>query len=573
MAEGFLVAAWAAGIVEGGSVLKQATKDESFASLLLPSVVYGTVALPMSVIGESPGPALLAMFHSQVVLPRDTPAPTPSRDERPIDNSIPMIQRVRQENRSKHQPAIQTGSSKSSKVSNPNRYFATLDGRQALATPLAESMRRLRLVFFGAGLVGLYFQRQSRPNNTEVTTISDAVYMEQLVSQANRSNPNGGVILRLVDRPISTVPPGRLPIVYPRPLESLERLPLDDNWFLRIDNDSHKFLVTESNRCPPLSQCFGTQNSVFTKYSTQLDFALHRLARVAHRNDATLIQVCIGSGPSADTPNNTIYLDGLQAVAEKLVQSIEKAHAAYFLQRQQLSTTNPENKGDDLPSSPAADSDKKQVVPQSEQASESESHSMDIFERLGLKIRQGIQIPTNVLASAVKRWDRGGGKPVLYIVSDHADFWNWLGILLVGYRLEWLDPEQSETYPKTGGVFLVFCSSDEKTSQVVTSIMEEATDDRHAVALMDKEWVQNVTLEMIQDGPSSANSNNVQIQCAETIHRDLFDHVQKLLTSGWTPERIQKSAAVDPKSPVQKWRRTQSRPMPKMEARDTEHPP
>jgi hypothetical protein len=40
MAEGFLVAAHAAAVVEGGSsVLKQAIKDESFASLLLPSVV------------------------------------------------------------------------------------------------------------------------------------------------------------------------------------------------------------------------------------------------------------------------------------------------------------------------------------------------------------------------------------------------------------------------------------------------------------------------------------------------------------------------------------------------------
>jgi hypothetical protein len=543
MAEGFLVAAWAAGIVEGGSVLKQATKDESFASLLLPSVVYGTVALPMSVIGESPGPALLTMLHSQVVLPMDTPAPTPSRDERPVDNSMPMIQRVRQENRFKHQPAIQIGSSKSSKISNPHRYFATLEGRQALATPMAESMRRLRLVFFGAGLVGLYVQQQSRRKNTEVTTATDATSMEHLVSQITRNNPNGGVILRLVDHPMSTVPPGRLPIVYPHPLNSLERLPLDDNWFLHINKDANKCLVTESNTCPPLAQCFGTQKSGLTKYFTQLDFAFHRLARVARRNDATLVQVCIGSRPSADVPNDAIHLDGLQAIAEKLVQSIEKAHAAYSLQRQELFTTDPENDGDDLQS---AESKGPQVVQESEQASKSESHSMDIFERLGLKIRQGIQIPTDVLARAVKRWDRGP-KPVLYVVSDHAGFWDWLGILLVGYRLEWLDPEQVEENPKTGGVFLVFCSSDEKTSQVVTSIMDEATDDRHAVALMDKEWVQSVTLEMIQDGSSSANAN-VQIQCAETIHRDLFDHVQKLLTSGWTPERIQKSAAVEPKS-------------------------
>jgi hypothetical protein len=388
--------------------------------------------------------------------------------------------------------------------------------------------------------------------------------MEQLVSQATRSNPNGGVILRLVDHPISTVqvPPGRLPIVYPHPLHSLERLPLDDNWFLHnIDDkeDSHKFLVAESNTCPPLSQCFSTKSAVvLTKYSsssTQLDFALHRLDRVARRNDATLVQVSIGSGPSADTPKNTIYLDGLQAVAEKLVQSIEKAHAAYSLQRQQQITTtsNPENDWDDDLQS-ADSKDPKVIVPESEQASESESHSMDIFERLGLKIRQGIHISTEGLARVVKRWDRGEpNTPVIYVVSDHADFFNWLGIVLAGgYRLEWLDPEQVEAYPKTGGVFLVFCSTDENTSQVVTSIMEEAstrpTDDRrHVVALMDKEWIQNVTLEMMQDGSSSANAN-VQIPCAETIHRDLFDHVQKLLTSGWTPERIQESAVVEPKS-------------------------
>jgi hypothetical protein len=424
-----------------------------------------------------------------------------------------------------------------------------VEGRQALATPLAESMRRLRLVFFGAGLVGLYFQQQSRRKNTKVTTatVTDSTSMEQLASQAIRSNPNGGVILRLVDHPMSTVPPGRLPIVYPHTLNSLERLPLDDKWFLHINKNAHKSLVTESNTCPPLSQCFSTHNkSVLTKYSTPLDFAVHStirsVARVANRNDATLVQVCIGSGPSAEIPKNSIYLDGLQAVAEKLVQSIEKAHATYSLQRQQQSTTNPENDGNNLQS---AESKDPQVVQESEQASESsESHRMDIFERLGLKIRQGIQIPTNVLARAVKRWDRGP-KPVLYVVSDHADFWNWLDILLIGYRLEWLDPEQGvEAYPKTGGIFLVFCSTDEKTSQVVTSIMDEATDNRHVVALMDKEWVQNVTLKMIQDGASSANAN-VQIQCAETIHRDLFDHVQKLLTSGWTPERIQKS---EPKS-------------------------
>ena len=83
--EPLLAAAFAVGVVEGISILsyseqqlkesmnndynyinKRSEKSVSLTSLILPSMMYGTIALPMSIVGGSPGPAILDLLHSPI---------------------------------------------------------------------------------------------------------------------------------------------------------------------------------------------------------------------------------------------------------------------------------------------------------------------------------------------------------------------------------------------------------------------------------------------------------------------------------------------------------------------------
>ena len=240
MEESLFLAAFVAGVAEGSEVLsyyRSLSKNNvnnnkstttSSPSLFIPSIMYGSMAMPMSIIGESPGPALLAYIPSvRKILPPLSPSAfsetTPTRtiprvQEQPplppppeennvatalaadtsssasrsaiIGNKtkkVTMIDLARKGNRSarSQQQGLSSVPAKSgaaaavtsNNISNPQssstswmttRYTATLDSRNPLLpTPRAELLRRMRLLCFGAGLVTTYVSYQFPSFNAE----------------------------------------------------------------------------------------------------------------------------------------------------------------------------------------------------------------------------------------------------------------------------------------------------------------------------------------------------------------------------------------------------------------------
>lgn len=84
----FFAAAWTTGIIEGASILARAKQERDAApsapvspQLLFPAVLYGSVSLPLGLIGASPGPSIIghlpfAPNAEAIFLRQQQPAPS-----------------------------------------------------------------------------------------------------------------------------------------------------------------------------------------------------------------------------------------------------------------------------------------------------------------------------------------------------------------------------------------------------------------------------------------------------------------------------------------------------------------
>ena len=250
MAEAFLAAAWAAGVVEGGSVLSNAAKKEGAVStplILVPSLLYGTLSLPMGLVGASPGPSIMSLLpfvpsfkaleesntsmqsslsddnHSSAPIKSSSSSSTTRETETwnqenenmpPITTRTEMIRKVREDNkrslvaRKQRQNTLPAAPPPPPTKRNAARLFSTLDGRP-LPTPLAEAMRRSRFMFVGAGLVMATVScEQAQREKKEFQKTKqlrqrrqgrDVPAIQSLVSHGDTGR-NGSVVVRLVGR-------------------------------------------------------------------------------------------------------------------------------------------------------------------------------------------------------------------------------------------------------------------------------------------------------------------------------------------------------------------------------------
>lgn len=260
MAEFCFAAAWTAGLLEGASVLNRANKQEltrrrSTPLLLFPSFFYGTVALPLGIIGASPGPSLVSSFpfappatalvetggigvnsstsrsssttktidnSSAEAIPNKPQDPEMTTTSEEQEHSIimsrhDMIRKMREDNKralaamkqKQHAPSAlrQAEPAKTARTKRATRkLISTLDGRP-LATPFAEAMRRARFLFVGAGLVlTVVLYEQSRQDELEQER---ALQLERqrngrdvhaIQSLVNHSEGTNGAVVRLVGR-------------------------------------------------------------------------------------------------------------------------------------------------------------------------------------------------------------------------------------------------------------------------------------------------------------------------------------------------------------------------------------
>jgi hypothetical protein len=699
MAEPFFLAAWTAGMIEGASILsheksksQKAEDDETFGltNFVLPSIVYGAAALPMSLIGESPGPALVSLIpnfpsstktssvqgilhHAHAssaaaeplrrvdsesssmgmvhTLPpsrfsstgnhRDDyaaqeglePNDDPTRSTTTTANNkrhVPMLHRVRMENRmtleaaqnqKKQQLRPQATAMASTSVSPSDalyrtrrattpyrlvattltttttptsftRYFATLDGPAvSLVTPLAESMRRFRILLVGAGVVSLYWQTQLRDqqkqeqlratNGHRAGSGSGQVHKNStllnLAQATNRSQVGGGVVLRLVDsQQSSTRISGRFPV--PRSLGALAGtpeeadLPLSKDWLIRRksfsnDEKSELYLLVEANVSTSFEKCFGHNNSSRSHRSTlniedrELQKAMvasKRIAMMARQKNlltddkgdgdgATLVNVFVGTGPATSTPwisehnDPTIYLDGLSALGAELSSLLVTS-----------SSSSPKG-GEDRQQPQGRDKGLEPIssdTPSVQRIVNSNGKS-DVFESLGQTIRRVLRLSTGAFGHTVADYR---DKPTLRVISDNPQFVAWLKrSVLVDWEIIWLEPgnlvRSESNVPSC--VTLVCCQNEEKTFNVALSMVtssslstaKESGASADIVALLETSRMEQL---LTQAGRISDSIPTLHVQSAESIYGNLFDNVQRLLSSGTSPEQIRGLARSDP---------------------------
>ena len=176
-------------------------------SFLIPSFIYGGLAFPMSLIGESPGPELLAACIPSVrkmlvpiLLDQTLPSSSNNNKSKKVSPVIPrlhnnsqqssqqeenknfgestsksMIDFARTANRGQkttitnQSPGIFCSHHSNSRSKQPwSRFASTLDSRYStiLPTPKAELLRRVRLILFGAGLVSTYITHHILKHST-----------------------------------------------------------------------------------------------------------------------------------------------------------------------------------------------------------------------------------------------------------------------------------------------------------------------------------------------------------------------------------------------------------------------
>jgi hypothetical protein len=354
------------------------------------------------------------------------------------------------------------------------------------------------------------------------------------------------VVLRLVPPQTATTPiinNGRLPVlcssgdygtmsafphVHLRDSNSFSSLSTD--WLMRT-RDEKKLLLVEANLTLPLAGCF--QPGLSSKWIDQALFASQRISTLTHQNkdETAIVTVFVGLGhPKVigflGSPNTTIYVDALSELAKTMFSMVDELVSVNKLEQEVGGTEDVEQ-----------ESIQKDETEDEDETEPTES-TTDIFESIGLLIRKGIHFSTSLMTSFVAILQSNERRRFIHVVSDNPNFVQWAAKVLVDYKIVWTNPlntQEMEDYLQhqvPDVVSLVCCSSDEKTSSVLHSIVS-SRENAKVVALMDKLWMQEVTREMIEHRPAA-----VRIVSAESLHKEIFHDVQTLLASGHSPEAI-----------------------------------
>jgi hypothetical protein len=588
MAEIFLATAWAAGVVEGGTVLVHAAKKENKEatpiSFVFTSILYGTLALPLGLIGASPGPSVIASLpyapslraleslHSQSETTNDDqPKPTKlqetqetTNDENgereqitPLISRSEMIRKVREDNRrslvrKQHPPAPPT---RAHQRTAPAKFFAGLDGRP-LSTPLAEGMRRARFLFMGASLVMSVlsyeqWQQEERHESAQLRRHGrDAQAIQSLVGHGSKEN---GVVVRLVghcdrleglrSRSSGVV----VPLLYPtnhNPLpatngsyaywnlgntpQEWRQVPLTGDWLLR-SRDRASSLVVEADvsSSSPLSTYLSPQQE-----DTPLDRVIWVSTILGHvaRQKGVL--------PSHNDRKPNAGLVNVIIGSGKRHAKLENDNVIYingpsavavklaFLLEQMTSHA--------VVSS--TQSEEAEVLVQVEDAP---PVPFSLFEFIGAKLRQGVAHTVTAVSSLLPK---GDGK-VLHVVSDHPSVALWLRRNLTEWNVTWYSTHGGianyhDTIAKNEGVTFVSCQNDEATCSVICSLLTEDAQvlPSRIVALVEEESCASMLTALAAELNKEVH---VEILSIKSIHAGHFEHVRHLLANGESPSQVQ----------------------------------
>lgn len=581
--------------MEGGSVLVHAAKkeNEGTAPMILPSFLYGTLALPLGIIGASPGPSVIASLphapslkaleslHSETTND-DQPtnnmqephssktlvgAQTPNGDEgkeqiAPLISRSEMIRKVREDNRrslvrKQHPPAPPT---RPKQHTTPAKLLSGLDGRP-LSTPLAEGMRRVRFLSMGAALVMTVISYESRQQEAkqESTLLRrrgrDANAIQSLVEHASNEN---GVAIRLVRHHemlkgvLSRSNGVVVPLLYPadkidlptmndtptywnlgNTLQEWRQMPLTRDWlFHSSDETSSLVLEADVSSLGLLSEYFSPQQE--EKPLAGAMWVSTILGIVARQK---------GVLPPHETKEALINV--MIGSGERRVKEEENTNVIYINGPLAVGVKvaslfgRIQQSGHDVVMS--AQSRKADALVEDTTALVEQPplrFPFALFEFVGAKLRQGASRAVTAVTMLLTR----DNNKTVHVVSDHCCVAQWLRRTLppTEWNVSWYNAHSGianyrNAIAKKEGVTFVCCQNDKATCSVICSLLTEDQAPSRIVVLVEEESCASMLTMLAAELDKDAH---VEILSIKSIHASLFDRVRNLLAKGKTQSQV-----------------------------------
>ena len=593
-AEGFLVAAWAAGVLEGASMLslarekKQAEQSAETSStrLIIPAVLYGTLSLPLSLIGASPGPTLIGslpfapkaeVLDNSLLSPlvsQSPPPPAPEVHIQAVHKGKRRLDLLRQENRSRHlastsssaaQPLLSHTTPPSVKTA-ATRYISTLDGHSQLPTPLAEAMRRSRFLLAGAALVTMVLSYQTKREEenrkkSEEGLLNqrngkDVAAIQRLVETSKQ-----GAVVRWCDSgrelpitkksTIATIPlcansdamesnqvywnPGRK-------LEDWNTIPISSGWLLRTE--SYRLLVLEADITPWSSNEYFTKTPQNDKFS-KVELLLNSLIATARKNgvlssDAEAVKVVLSScRPALPLSSHDIYMDVHSGLGVQVSSLLERMHQEFEAEMVEHSARRAL---DDTPSKEVSleSQQSPQQLPSATPASLvtgkrtareyilwTVNESIVFVDMIGSSIRKAVAWCVTYLTDV--HGDAFRSQRVVHVLSDQQPFVHFLQQSLRDWRIVWYDANKGsdvELYKNSGAaISVICCGNDLTTSALLAATTTLASKTTRVLAIFEQ--------------PTGFVPFGVSTLFIHEVHNSLFSHIHSLLAEGKMPNEVQ----------------------------------
>ncbi|KAI2490500.1 hypothetical protein MHU86_24077 [Fragilaria crotonensis] len=546
--EGFLVAAWAAGVVEGVSLLSLARKNPpadqpvdtnvTKASLMIvPAVLYGTLSLPLSLIGAAPGPTLIRRLpfvpniealEDSLLPPRVSTSPSPLAAEvqsQAIQKGKRRQDLLRAENRSRYLASSSSAPPSSlSPTIHPTsktaatRYISTLDGHALLPTPVAESMRRSRFLFAGAGLVTMMISYQAKLEEERRKRIEEAL-------ENRRNGKDASAIRQLVESSQQGA------VV--RWCDSVEQVSHTKNSGVAIiplfsNSNGNYFLKTPQN----------------DKFSEAV-LVLNSLVATARKHDVLTskveaVKVVLSCcKPALPISSQDVYVDAHSALGVQVNSVLERMHReveAELVGQRDLHVLEDDPSNVIEMGSEQSPEQRRSTSPVTLVSSERAAReylvwvvneSILFVDMIGSSIRHAASLCMAYLAEV--RGDKFRSHRVIHVLSDQQPFVEFLQMSLRDWRIVWYDANKGsdvELYKNSGGaISVVCCGNDLTTSALLAATTTMVSKPTRVLAILAE--------------PTGFIPLGVSTIYIHEVHNALFSHIRGLLAEGKAPVEVQ----------------------------------
>ena len=592
--EAFLAVAWAAGVLEGFSVLSLAegkidaeqTSETTSARIIVPAVLYGTLSLPLSLIGAAPGPTLIGRLpfapkiealDNSLLPPLVSTSPPPPAVE---VQKLTVVHRgkrrpdlLREENRSRYLASSSSAAPKSPSPSTypiaktaATRYISTLDGHALLPTPLAEALRRSRFLFAGAALVTMVLSYQTNQEEENRRKSEEALLRQRngkdvdAIRNLVETSKQGAVVrwsstlqevLNTKKSAIATIPlctnsnAMESNAVYWNPgqrLEDLKTIPISSGWLLRTKTSP--LLVLEADITPwSTNEYFLNipQNDKFSMASLVLDslIATARKNGVLPSKGRAVKVVLSSCRPALPLSSQDIYMDTHSGLGVQVSSVLERMHRELEAELVEQSALHPLN---DTTSTEIARASQQlpQQLPSATPASQvrgeraareyllrAANASIVLVDMIGSSIRQAATWCVTYLSDV--HGDTFRSHRVVHVLSDQRPFVRFLQQSLRDWRIVWYDANKRsdvELYKNSGAaISVVCCGSDLTTSALLAATTRLVSKKRRVLAIFEQ------TTPFVPSGVST--------MFIQDVHNSLFSQIHTLLAEGKTPEEVQ----------------------------------